>query len=78
MKNITNENVIGTEGGLVDYMNDNLTQEEWNALCVIHRMSARLDIGIRFDWSNSIDVRHGSISQIVDESVFLGKENNKI
>ena len=51
-----NEEIIGTTGPGVDLLNDNLTQEEWNALCVVHRMTNRLDIGIRFDYSISIDL----------------------
>jgi len=58
--------------------NKELTQKEWNALCIIHKLTLRLDIGIRFDWSKSIDVKHKSISQIIDESVFLNKETKKI
>jgi len=69
------EEIIGTTGMLVDLFNDNLTQEEWNALCIVHRLSARLDVGIRFDWSKSIDVRSEKYSQIMDESVFLNKES---
>lgn len=68
------EEIIGTTGKLVDLFNENLTQEEWNALCVVHRLGARLNIGIRFDWSKSIDVRSEEYSQIIDESVFLSKE----
>ena len=51
-----NEEIIGTTGPGVDLLNDNLNQEEWNALCVVHRMTNRLDIGIRFDYSISIDL----------------------
>lgn len=65
---------IGTTGKIVDLLNDNLTQEEWNALCVIHRLGNRLNIGIRFDWSKSIDIRSSDYSQIIDETVFLDKE----
>lgn len=68
------EEIIETTGKLVDLFNENLTQEEWNALCIVHRLSARLGVGIRFDWSNSIDVRSEECSQIIDESVFLNKE----
>lgn len=68
------EEIIGTTGKLVDLFNQNLTQEEWNALCVVHRLGARLNVGIRFDWSKSIDVRSKEYSQIIDESVFLNRE----
>jgi hypothetical protein len=68
------EEIIGTTGKLVDLFNENLTQEEWNALCIVHRLGARLDVGIRFDWSKSIDVRSKECSQIIYERVFLNKE----
>ncbi len=68
------EAIIGTTGEIVDLFNEKLTQEEWNALCVIHRMRKRLNLGVRFDWSKSIDVRSEKTSQIVDESVFLNRE----
>lgn len=75
---LSNENsideVIGMTGEIVDLFEKELTQEEWNALCVVHRMRLRLNLGIRFDWSKSIDVRGKGISQIVDEEVFLKKE----
>lgn len=29
------EEIIGTKGKLVDLFNENLTQEEWNALCTV-------------------------------------------
>lgn len=70
------EEIIGTTGKLVDLFNENLTQEEWKALCVVHRLGARLSVGIRFDWSKSIDVRGVDCSQIIDESVFLDREHN--
>ena len=68
------DKAIGTTGEIVDLFNEKLTQEEWNALCIIHRLSLRLDAGIRFDWSHSIDVKTKKHSQIIDESVFLNKE----
>ena len=68
------EKIIGTTGEIIDLFNKELTQDEWNALSIIHRMSARLNVGIHFDWSKSIDVRSSTSSQIVDESVFLNKE----
>ena len=68
------EETIGTTGELVDLFNENLTQEEWNAICIVHRLSARINVGIRFDWSKSIDVRSEKCSQIIDESVFLNRE----
>jgi len=67
--------IHGTTGKLVDLFNENLTQEEWNALCVVHRLGTRLGVGIRFDWSKSIDVRSSEGSQIIDESVFLSRES---
>lgn len=68
------EKKIGKTGKIVNLFNDNLTQEEWNAICVVHRMSNRLGVGIRFDWTKSIDVISDECSQIIDESVFLKKE----
>lgn len=65
---------MGTTGPIVDLFNDNLTQEEWNALAVIHRMRSRLNIQVIYRWSKSIDVVSTTYSQIVDESVFLNKE----
>ena len=69
------EEIIGTTGKLVDLFNKELTQDEWNALCTVHRLGARLSVGIRFDWSKSIDVRGEDCSQIIDESVFLDRES---
>ena len=68
------EENIGVTGQLVDLFNNELTQNEWNALAIGHRMSKRLNVGIRFDWSKSIDVRSNNYSQIIDERVFLDKE----
>ena len=68
------EEIIGTTGKLVDLFNKELTQDEWNALCTIHRLRTRLSVGIRFDWSKSIDVHNKDYSQIIDESVFLNRE----
>ena len=68
------EDVIGTTGDIVDLFNKELTSEEWCALAVIHRLTNRLDVGIRFDWSKSIDVKSKTTSQIVDDSVFLDRE----
>lgn len=68
------EDEIGTTGFVVDLFNSKLTQEEWDALCVVHRLTNRLNLGIRFEWTKSIDVIAGKNSQIVDESVFLNKE----
>ncbi len=70
------EEEIGTTGEIVDLLNKELTQEEWNALAIIHRMSNRLHLGIRFDWEHSIDVKSPYTSQIVNESVFLSREKN--
>ena len=64
----------GMTGPIVDLFNKELTDEEWNALCVVHRMRLRLNLGIRFDWDKSIDVRNSSDSQIVDENVFLKRK----
>ena len=69
------EKIIGTKGVLVDLFNTELTQDEWNALCIVHRLGARLNVGIRFDWSKSIDVQREDCSQIIDESVFLDRES---
>lgn len=71
------EDDIGTTGEIVDLFNKELTDEEWNALSIVHNMSNRLSLGIRFDWSKSIDVRSKTTSQIVDESVFLKRETNR-
>jgi hypothetical protein len=75
------EEIIGNTGPGVDLLNKNLTQEEWNALCIVHRMSNRLDIGIRFDFERSVDItfhlNFENGSQIVDESVYLSKEDTK-
>ncbi|MBL0024766.1 MAG: hypothetical protein IPO98_06985 [Saprospiraceae bacterium] len=68
------EEIIGATGKLVDMFNENLTQEEWNALCIVDRLGARLNVGIKFDWINSIDVCSEDYSQIIDESVFLNRE----
>ena len=67
------EGIIGSTGPIVDLFNKELTQEEWNALVIIHKLTNRLNLGIRFDWSKSIDVKCHEYSQIVDESVFLNK-----
>lgn len=72
------QEIIGTTGEIVDLFNKELSQKEWNALAIIHRLTARLSVGIRFDWSKSIDVRSQTSSQIIDESVFFNKEKNEI
>lgn len=76
------EEIIGTTGPLLDLLNKNLTQEEWNALCIVHKMSNRLDIGIRFDFERSIDMsfhlNFENGSQIIDESVYLSKEDKNM
>lgn len=69
------EEIIGTTGEIVDLFNKELSQEEWNALCIVHRLTDRLNVAIRFDWSHSIDVKAEGMSQIVDDSVFLKREN---
>ena len=68
------EEIIGTTGEIVDLLNDNLTKEEWSAIAVVHRMKNRLNLGIRFDWSKSIDVRSEITSQIIDESIFINRD----
>ena len=68
------EEIIGTTGKLVDLFNENLTQEEWTAPCIVHSLSTRLNVGLRFDWIYSIDVCSNEYSQIIDESVFLNRE----
>lgn len=68
------EEIIGTTGKLVDLFNENLTQEEWNAICIVHRLGKRLNVGIRFDWMNSIDVCSTEYSQIIDECIFFNRE----
>lgn len=72
------EEIPGLTGEIVDLFNKELTQQEWDALCIIHRMRLRLNLGIRFDWSRSIDVKSETTSQIVDEYVFLNKESSNI
>lgn len=67
------EETIGTTGPIVDLFNKELTDEEWKALEVVHNLKNRLNLGIRFDWCKSIDVRTKEHSQIVDESVFNGR-----
>lgn len=71
------EEIIGTTGKLVDLFNDNLTQEEWDALCIVHRLTNRLNVCIAFNWSKSIDVKGENYSQIIDETVYLNKESSK-
>ena len=63
------------QGKLVDLFVENLTQAEWDALCVVHRIGLRLNVCIRFDWEKSIDVKSAECSQIIDESVFLDRES---
>ena len=70
------ETIIGTTGEIVDLFKKELTQQEWDALCIIHRMRLRLELGIQFNFSKSIDVKSASTSQIVDESVFLERESS--
>ena len=60
------EEIIGTTGPLVDFLNENLTEEEWKAIAVVHNLKNRLDMGIRFDWFRSIDVKTVNASQIID------------
>lgn len=40
------EEEIGTSGKIVDLFNKELTQEEWNALAIILRLTDRLQIEI--------------------------------
>lgn len=72
------EEIIGTTGPGVDILKDKLTQEEWNALCVVHRMTNRLNIGLSFKFEKSVDISFENGFQIVDESVFLEKEYHKV
>ena len=67
------DEIIGITGPIVDLFNNELTQEEWNALSIIHRMTGRLNLGVSFEWKGSIDVKSQTTSQIVDESVFLNR-----
>ena len=67
------EEIIGTSGKFIDLFNENLTQEEWNSLCIVHRLGERLNICIRFDWSKSIDVRSEECSQIIDELLSINQ-----
>ena len=68
------EEIIGTTGKIVDLFKSELTDEEWSALAIIHRMTNRLNLGVHFDWSHSIDVRSEITYQIIDESVFFDME----
>jgi hypothetical protein len=68
------DEVIGTTGPIVDLFNAELTNEEWNAIAVVHKLSNRLNLGIKFQYQKSIDVKSVDASQIVDESVF----NNRV
>lgn len=52
------------------YLKANVTNEEFDAIAAVHKMSNRLNIGIRFDWTKSIDVRRNKASEIIDESFF--------
>jgi len=69
--------VVGTTEKIVDLLNNELTQDEWNALCIVHRMTGRLNIRIQYNCSNSIDVISEDCSQIVDANVFLYRENSR-
>ena len=73
---------IGMTGPLVDLFNKELTQEEWKALCIVHKLTDRLNIQIQFNFKHSIDVIGLETSQIIDEEVFLSKileqEDNKL
>jgi hypothetical protein len=64
------DEVIGTTGPIVDLFNAELTEEEWKAIAVVHKLSNRLNLGIKFQYQKSIDVKSVDASQIVDESVF--------
>ena len=65
---------IGTSGNIIDLMNKELTQEEWNAIAIVHKLTNRLNMGMRFDYANSVDVKTPTDSQIVDDTVFLSKQ----
>lgn len=69
----THKEIIGTTGYFVDLMNKELTKEEWKAIETVHKMTNRVGIQIKFEWSKSIDVRNGHCSQIIDETVFKNK-----
>ncbi len=71
----SDEPIIGTEGPIVHLFQKELTQHEWDAICIVHRLGARLNVGIQFNYTRSIDVISTSYSQIVDESVFLERES---
>lgn len=64
---------VGATGSLIDLFNKELSQDEWNALCIVHKLTNRLNIGIRFDYTRSIDVKSKTGSQIIDDTVFLQK-----
>ncbi len=78
MEENSSEEIIGTTGPGVELLKNNLTQEEWNALCIVHRMTNRLNVGLSFKFEKSIDISFENGSQIVDETVFLNKEYYKI
>jgi hypothetical protein len=69
------EKIVGTTGPIVDLFNKELTQQEWDAICLIHELTNRLNVGIRFDYTKSIDVRSETCSQIIDDSVYLNKKS---
>jgi len=68
----------GMTGPLVDIFERELSPEEWEALRTVHLMRLRLNCGIRFDWTRSIDVNGFGTSQIIDEEViFRNCKSNK-
>lgn len=58
-------------------LNKELTQTEWDALCVVHRLRKRLGIGFEFGYDSSSVLTMGKEYpvQIIQESVFLEKES---
>lgn len=64
---------IGYTGEIVDIFENELSIEEWEAINTVHNLSNRLNIGIRFDYSKSIDVKSKYTSQIIDCEVFQNK-----
>jgi len=48
---------------------------EWDALCIVHKMSNALGLGIHFNYAHSIDITDGHISQIVDEDIYLDRSS---
>ncbi len=62
---------------IIDEMKEQLTQEEWDSLLIVHKLTNRLNIAINFQFTKSIDVRSESDSMIVDESILTEHSSNK-